>query len=50
MSLKQQALQALRRARLLETADAARFRWLARDSDAARSAGSSGTSKRSPGS
>jgi SAM-dependent methyltransferase len=38
MSLKQQALQALRRARLLETADAARFRWLARDSDAARAA------------
>lgn len=36
MSLKQQALQLLRRARLLETADAARFRWLARDSDAAR--------------
>lgn len=36
MSLKQQALQLLRRARLLETADAARFRWLARDSEAAR--------------
>jgi SAM-dependent methyltransferase len=36
MSLKQQALQLLRRARLLETADAARFRWLSRDSDAAR--------------
>jgi len=38
MTLKQQALQLLRRARLLETADAARFRWLARDSDAARDA------------
>jgi len=38
LTLKQQALQLLRRARLLETADAARFRWLARDSRAARAA------------
>lgn len=38
MNVKQRALQALRRARLLETADAARFRWLARDSEAARAA------------
>lgn len=38
MSLKQQALQLLRRARLLETADTARFRWLARDSGEARAA------------
>jgi len=38
MSLKQQALQLLRRARLLETADAARFRWLARNSAAQREA------------
>src|SRR5262249_46158563 len=38
MTLKQQALQLLRRARLLETADAARFRWLARDSVAGRAA------------
>jgi len=38
MSVKQQALQLLRRARLLETADAARFRWLARESAAGRKA------------
>lgn len=38
MSVKQHALQWLRRAGLLETADAARFRWLARDSDAFRTA------------
>src|SRR5262249_13656986 len=35
---KQQALQLLRHARLLETADAARFRWLARNSNASRAA------------
>jgi SAM-dependent methyltransferase len=38
MSVKQHALQWLRRAGLLETADAARFRWLARDSGACRTA------------
>jgi len=38
LTLKQQALQLLRRARLLETADTARFRWLALDSPAARTA------------
>ncbi|HEX6465008.1 MAG TPA: class I SAM-dependent methyltransferase [Vicinamibacterales bacterium] len=36
MTVKQRALQALRRVRLLEAADAARFRWLARESDASR--------------
>ncbi len=38
MTLKQQTLQLLRRARLLETADAARYRWFARESGASRAA------------
>jgi SAM-dependent methyltransferase len=38
MSMKQHAVQLLRRARLLELADAARFHWLARGSGARREA------------
>jgi len=38
VSVKQRVLRLLRGAHLLETADAARFRWLARDSAAARAA------------
>ena len=38
MSVKQQAVQLLRRARLLEIADTVRFRWLARGSGASRDA------------
>jgi SAM-dependent methyltransferase len=38
VSVKQRVMQWLRHARLLESADAARFRWLARDSRASRDA------------